>query len=295
MLCSPSAFPSSTPFNTPLSHPAHRTSYPLPSILRNPFNGLTPSAAFPGASVGVGRTPVNTPRSPAAWAIANEVRDYFSAANGSKYEGTTRTPVATPAVGLGASINSPRRGMKLEVCGGIHGFDPSALAASLATVSTTAGTNAVSSKAAPASTGGYQSFTAAGACLAPPSPTRATASSAPSNSLSARRKPSLRISDLPPLVLHTPTPTYPSFPSSVSYQLDAALSLENLKRLGMSEAEMQRAVSAASSCACTEASEAETVVAMVAGQVMFVDGKRVPTPYPERKAWLEDGDAEQYC
>ncbi|BGP12962.1 hypothetical protein JCM10213v2_000879 [Rhodosporidiobolus nylandii] len=233
-----------------LAHPSHRTSYPLASILR-------------GAS---SRTPMNSPaaaRSPAARAIAASVADYFSLAAGG--EGATRTPVTTPAAvggGLATAMNSPRRG--LGVSAG-NGLDVGALSRSL---------NALAGDTTPIAPSPL-SFSAAGACLS------AASTPAPASSLSARRRPSLRICDLPPLVMPTPT-------------------LDSLHLLtGLPQTEMARG---ASETSC-DGSEAETVVAggewSPLGEgcglgLKTSSGRRVPTPYPERCAFLEDAEVEQY-
>ncbi|GAA6005525.1 hypothetical protein JCM10207_005236 [Rhodosporidiobolus poonsookiae] len=235
-----------TPLASPrLAFPSHRTSAPLASILRS------------------SRTPLNSPRSPAARAAV----EYFSAGFGGGYEGATRTPVATPAAvgtafpaGCGTALNSPRRGLGLSLHAGAGSgaLDAAALARSL---------HALAGESTPVAPSPL-SFAAAGAAFAPPAVASTSASSA--GSLSARRRPSLRISDLPPLVMPQP-------------------SLESLHLLRMG--------SDASDASAW--SEAETVVGgewaargLGLGVGAVVDGKRVPTPYPERRAWIEDGEGE---
>ncbi|GAA5985926.1 hypothetical protein JCM11641_004830 [Rhodosporidiobolus odoratus] len=234
-----------------LALPAHRTSAPLASILRS------------------SRTPMNSPRSPAARAIAANVTDYFSSANGG-YEGSSRTPVTTPAAaGTFTALNSPRRGLNGAVG---NPFDASALARTL---------NALQTNRTPVATSPL-SFSVAGACLSGAS---AFGTAAPSSSLSARRRPSLRISDLPPLVMPAPT-----------------LDTLHLMARGISEtsyegSDAETVVDCAGFTPGATEVDAEDYLGLGHGLglgVRMVDGKRIPTPYPERKAWLEDGEAEHY-
>ncbi|GAA5853582.1 hypothetical protein JCM8547_002512 [Rhodosporidiobolus lusitaniae] len=215
---------------------------------------------------------MNTPRSPAARAIANNVADYFSLS----YEGNTKTPLNTPAPS--ASVSSRRHGTaRLDV---------------LALERTLNGLKDLSTLKTPTERT-PMSFTAAGACLAPSSPIRSSSlSSKSSGSLSARRRPELRISDLPPLVMLPPKRHAP------------ALSLEKL-HLDFAGG-MKRDASKSSFTSVFYTTEEESDVETVVGWVSYVgsdaegavgkvvDGKRVPTPYPERCAWIADSEAELY-
>ncbi|GAA6043134.1 hypothetical protein JCM8097_004333 [Rhodosporidiobolus ruineniae] len=241
---------SAAPLSSPrlaLAHgPAHRTSAPLASILRPSSQRLPLNSPSVGFAIGALRTPAGR---------LVTTGDYFTAG----YEGFTRTPLSTPAPAPAtapSALNSPslrRAGLSAATQGNL---DMSGLSRSLAGLSSTGGEEHPSPF----------SFAAAGASLSSSSPP-----SAPS-SLSARRRPSLRISDLPPLVL----------PSPPAVELE----LENLHLMDRG----------ASGSTAGEGSEAETVVTFDVGCGYFANGKRIPTPYPERAAWLEhaDGEADFY-
>jgi len=244
--------------------PSHRTNAPLVSILRS-------TAA---------RTPLASPRTPGgrkAARIEAAVTDYFSAGN---YEGSTRTPISTPApLGVGAPYNSPHIGFALAVAESKQqGLDLSSLDASLAALGGGQASPALSSTQSPYSNNYPMSFAFAGSAL---SQHRRTFSPNPSSSLSSRRRPSLRISDLPPVVLPD---------------------LHSLDQLTVPSEDMTRGDSDAS--ATTTSSEITLTARRVyagntpgGGGLIGLGfggesngGKRIPTPYPERKAWLEDED-----
>ncbi|GAA5922247.1 uncharacterized protein JCM15063_003233 [Sporobolomyces koalae] len=248
--------------------PAHRSAAPLVSILRS----------------GVSRTPLASPRTPGgrkAARIEAAVTDYFSAGI---YEGATRTPISTPApLGMNVPFNSPRVGFALQSAESKQvGLDLSSLDASLAALGQAS--PALSSTQSPYISS--MSFAAAGSALAYH---RATCSPNPSSSLSSRRRPSLRISDLPPVVLPD---------------------LHSLNQLSVPSRDMTRGDSDAS--ATTTSSEITLTARKVyagntpggglgeyeggsiglgfGGPAGSFGSKRIPTPYPERKSWLEDED-----
>ncbi|GAA5876105.1 hypothetical protein JCM16303_007023 [Sporobolomyces ruberrimus] len=242
--------------------PSHRTNAPLVSILRS-------NAA---------RSPLCSPRTPGgrkAARIEAAVTDYFSVG---VYEGSTRTPISTPApLGVGAPVNSPRIGFALAVAESKQqGLDLSSLDASLAALGGGHASPPLASMHSPYTNNYSMSFGAAAAALS-----HRTFSPNPSSSLSSRRRPSLRISDLPPVVLPD---------------------LHSLDQLSVPSEDMSRADSDAS--ATTTSSEITLTARRVyAGNTPggglvglgfaggeSVNGKRIPTPYPERKAWLEDED-----
>lgn len=300
------------------------------------------------------------PRSPAARAIASTVADYFSLS----YEGTSRTPVCTPACPRSATA-SPRLGVGR---GGKVAIDVDALSRSLATLAAS-GSVARGSSAVAASP---LSFAAAGACLSrpatmfPPSSSPALHSTretvtvrTPSSSPSERRRPSvLRISDLPPLVLPYSRGINPSSASSTASSTASSFRMENLNLLGLGlglgldEGEMvMRRRGSESTVEGESGSECETVMGGGRGgggsrwstsgsesesgeegegyeswglgkaegggggglnRIPFVHLFSSPppspfkayrlltfvrrdvgrTPYPERNAWIEDGDVE---
>ncbi|GAA6007309.1 hypothetical protein JCM11491_003084 [Sporobolomyces phaffii] len=253
--------------------PSHRTNAPLVSILR---------------STAAGRTPLASPRTPGgrkAAIIEAAVTDYFSVG---AYEGSTRTPISTPApLGVGAPYNSPRIGFALAVAESKQrGLDLSSLDASLAALGQAS--PALSSPNANAY--GPMSFAAAGSALSHHHHHHARSFASPNaqqSSLSSRRRPSLRISDLPPVVLPD---------------------LHSLDQLAVPSRDMARGDSDAS--ATTTSSEITLTSRRVyagntpgggAGGLVGLGfgpggandsygGKRIPTPYPERKAWIEDED-----
>ncbi|GAA5844463.1 hypothetical protein JCM3766R1_007132 [Sporobolomyces carnicolor] len=249
-----------------VGYPSHRTNAPLVSILRT-------TAA---------RTPLASPRTPGgrkAARIEAAVTDYFSVGT---YEGSTRTPISTPAPrGVGVPCNSPHIGFALAVAESKQeGLDLSSLDASLAAL----GGGGRSPALSPSSSPYPMSFAFAGATLS--NHARTFNSPNPSSSLSSRRRPSLRISDLPPVVLND---------------------LRSLDQLMVPSSNMSRGDSDAS--ATTTSSEVTLTARKVyAGNTPGgrADGggliglgfegdstggaKRIPTPYPERKAWIEDED-----
>ncbi|GAA5896513.1 uncharacterized protein JCM6883_006929 [Sporobolomyces salmoneus] len=244
-----------------IGFPSHRTNAPLVSILRS-------TAA---------RTPLASPRTPGgckAARIEAAVTDYFSVGN---YEGSTRTPISTPApLGVGAPYNSPRIGFALAVAESKQqGLDLSSLDASLAALGGGQASPALSSSQSPYP----MSFAFAGSAL---SSHPRTFSPNPSWSLSSRRRPSLRISDLPPVVLPD---------------------LHSLDQLSVPSSNMSRGDSDAS--ATTTSSEVTLtgrrayagntpggggLIGLGFGGGESSGAKRIPTPYPERKAWIEDED-----
>jgi len=251
-----------------VGYPSHRNNAPLVSILRS--------------NAAAARSPLVSPRTPGgrnAARIEAAVTDYFSAGN---YEGSCRTPAATPAgFGMGVPLNSPRIGFALA-CGGAgskNRLDLSQLDASLAALGQASPQlNSIQSPYISSI-----SFAAAGSALAHHV---ATSSPNPSSSLSSRRRPSLRISDLPPMVMPD---------------------LHSLHHLSVPSRPMDREDSDAS--ATTTCSDVTLTARLeYAGTTpggdyggliglgfggpggQTVNGKRIPTPYPERKSWLEDED-----
>ncbi|GAA5870232.1 hypothetical protein JCM1840_001596 [Sporobolomyces johnsonii] len=242
-----------TPVSSPrLAHPTHRTSAPLASILRS-------------------RTPMNSPRSPAPNAAAARigavVADYFSAGN---YEGSTRTPITTPAA-VGA-LNSPRYGFMA----GLGALDLHRLDQTLSGL--------VDGVASSPVVGGL-SFAAAGSALSASSPAPPTPAT---SSLSARRRPSLRISDLPPLVMPDMQHllVVPEAPHLARGDSDAV------------STSSEETITARLEYAGATPGQVEGTGYLDLGEGLGLGfagssggvGKRIPTPYPERKAWIEDGD-----
>ncbi|GAA5947096.1 hypothetical protein JCM3765_002152 [Sporobolomyces pararoseus] len=245
--------------------PSHRTNAPLVSILR---------------SSNAARSPLASPRTPGgrrAARIEAAVTDYFST---TIYEGSTRTPISTPApLGVGAPFNSPHIGFALAVAESKQqGLDLSSLDASLAALGGGQASPALSAHSSPYSNNYPMSFAFAGSALSH----ARTFSPNPSSSLSSRRRPSLRISDLPPVVLPD---------------------LHSLDQLTVPSEGMTRGDSDAS--ATTTSSEVTLTARRVyagntpgGGGLIGLGfgggesngGKRIPTPYPERKAWIEDED-----
>ncbi|GAA6064437.1 hypothetical protein JCM10212_006099 [Sporobolomyces blumeae] len=291
-----------------VGYPAHRTAAPLVSILRS--NPNPP------------RTPLASPRTPAglnAARIEAAVTDYFSAGT---YEGSTRTPMATPAVGLGfvgggggASVHSPRTGFAFACAASSAatskttttraldglGLDLALLDASLACLVNAS--PALSSTQSPYL--GSISFAAAGTHLShhrqspvvgvrSPRPNPSSSSSSSGGGLASRRRPSLRISDLPPLVMpdvHLSSLSHLSIPTTGSMtrgDSDASATTtcseltltDRLEHAGQTPGGYGTMVGLGLGAASSPGG----------GGANATNGKRIPTPYPERKAWLEDGD-----